>query len=112
MRPAWLVKQEAEEVEAAAAKADKRKSKKEKGSTRQQNGADEGDNDDEVVLAADTDAEMMAMMGFGGFASTAGVHVSANNGAAKGAAAKSKAEKYRQYMNREGGFNRALDSKG
>jgi U4/U6.U5 tri-snRNP-associated protein 3 len=33
-----------------------------------------------------------------------------HSGAAKGAAAVKKARKYRQYMNRKGGFNRPLET--
>ena len=54
--------------------------------------------------------QMNLMMGIGGFGSTKGKAVKDNKvGAARGAAAKSKARKYRQYMNRKGGFNRPLD---
>ena len=54
--------------------------------------------------------QMMQMMGFGGFGTTKGKSVSDNQtSAARGAAAKNKGRKYRQYMNRKGGFNRPLD---
>lgn len=54
--------------------------------------------------------KMMKMMGIEGFSTTKGKAVKDNQvGASRGAAAKSKARKYRQYMNRKGGFNRALD---
>ena len=54
--------------------------------------------------------EMMIMMGFGGFGSTKGKAVADNqSSAARGAASKNKGRKYRQYMNRKGGFNRPLD---
>ena len=54
---------------------------------------------------------MRMLLGFsGGFGSTAGKAVEDNQkSAAKGAANKTKARKYRQYMNRKGGFNRPLD---
>lgn len=55
--------------------------------------------------------QIASLMGFGGFSSTKGKPVKDNqDGASKGAAAKGKARKYRQYMNRKGGFNRALDT--
>ena len=58
------------------------------------------------------DAEQMRLLlGFSGdFGSTKGKAVEDNQkSAAKGAANKNKARKYRQYMNRKGGFNRPLD---
>ena len=58
----------------------------------------------------DDDEQMQRLLGFTGFASTKGMEVSDNKTtAAKGAATKNKARKYRQYMNRKGGFNRPLD---
>jgi len=59
----------------------------------------------------DEDEQMMKLLGFSGnFASTKGAHVKDNsNTAARGAVSKNKARKYRQYMNRKGGFNRPLD---
>jgi U4/U6.U5 tri-snRNP-associated protein 3 len=54
---------------------------------------------------------MMALLGFGGFDSTKGKAVDENvRGAAAGAVSKYKARKYRQYMNRRGGFNKPLHS--
>ncbi|BFZ55175.1 hypothetical protein PYCC9005_002215 [Savitreella phatthalungensis] len=52
---------------------------------------------------------MAAMMGFGGFGSTKNTKVQGNGkgGAIVGKAAQT--TKYRQYMNRQGGFNRALE---
>ena len=68
--------------------------------------ADNSD-DDEVD---EEQQQMMAMMGFGGFGTTKGKAVSDNQlSASSGAAQKNKARKYRQYMNRKGGFNRPLD---
>lgn len=66
---------------------------------------------DPAAMADMTEEEMMArMMGFGGFDSTKGKEVSGNNkGAHAGAIAKTRKQTYRQYMNRQGGFNRALD---
>lgn len=58
----------------------------------------------------DDDAEMRRMLGFGGFDSTKGRMVDENHsGASVGAVSKHKARKYRQYMNRRGGFNRSLE---
>lgn len=59
----------------------------------------------------DEEEQMMALLGFGGgFGSTKGQKVDDNHkSSARGAAAKNKARKYRQYMNRKGGFNRPLD---
>ena len=49
-------------------------------------------------------------MGFGGFGTTKGKAVEDNqSSAARGASSKNKGRKYRQYMNRKGGFNRPLD---
>ena len=73
---------------------------------------------DEIVEVNDTELEgldeeeqMRMLLGFsGGFGSTSGKAVEDNQkSAAKGAANKTKARKYRQYMNRKGGFNRPLD---
>lgn len=50
--------------------------------------------------------EMMKMMGFGNFDSTKGKHVPGNNLYFVHLIQK---RKYRQYMNRKGGFNRPLD---
>ena len=55
----------------------------------------------------DEEQAMMALMGFGGFDSTKGKHV---EGADAGAANIKLKRVYRQYMNRQGGFNRPLDS--
>lgn len=51
--------------------------------------------------------EMMKLMGFGGFDTTKGKKVLGNE-ANHGAQVQTK-RKYRQYMNRRGGFNRPLD---
>lgn len=50
-------------------------------------------------------AAMQAMMGLGGFGSTKGQKVAGND---VGAVRKGKKSEYRQYMNRQGGFNRPL----
>ena len=58
----------------------------------------------------DEEDQMMKLFGFGQFDSTKGKSVEDNqNSASKGLSAKNKARKYRQYMNRKGGFNRPLD---
>jgi U4/U6.U5 tri-snRNP-associated protein 3 len=52
---------------------------------------------------------MAEMLGITGFGSTKGKEVEDNvKGAGRGAARASKRRKYRQYMNRRGGFNRLL----
>ena len=51
--------------------------------------------------------EMMKVMGFAGFETTKGKHV---DGSANASAANiQQKRRYRQYMNRKGGFNRPLD---
>jgi U4/U6.U5 tri-snRNP-associated protein 3 len=63
---------------------------------------------DEDVGEVDVDDEMaaiQAMMGFGDFGSTKGKKVQGNK---VGAVRKEKKSEYRQYMNRQGGFNRPL----
>ncbi|KAF0292500.1 U4/U6.U5 small nuclear ribonucleoprotein [Amphibalanus amphitrite] len=50
--------------------------------------------------------EMMKIMGFGGFDTTKGKKVDGNNQGAVHVVLK---RRYRQYMNRKGGFNRPLD---
>ena len=49
---------------------------------------------------------MMKLMGIDGFGSTKGQKVKGNNAGAVHNVVK---RKYRQYMNRKGGFNRPLD---
>lgn len=65
----------------------------------------------EELEGLDEEEQMKALLGFGGgFGSTKGQKVDDNHkSSAKGAAAKNKARKYRQYMNRKNGFNRPLD---
>ena len=66
--------------------------------------------DPKELEGLDEDEQMQRLLGFSGFASTKGTEVEGNKTtAAKGAATKNKARKYRQYMNRKGGFNRPLD---
>lgn len=58
----------------------------------------------------DEEEQMRKLLGIEGFGSTKGQKVESNhNSSAAGAASKNKARKYRQYMNRKGGFNRPLD---
>lgn len=61
--------------------------------------------DDEEPEVDDDMAAMQAMMGFGGFGTTKNKKVAGNN---VGAVKKDKKLEYRQYMNRQGGFNRPL----
>jgi U4/U6.U5 tri-snRNP-associated protein 3 len=61
--------------------------------------------DDELVVADDGADAMAAMMGFSGFDTTKGKKIPGNN---LGAVRKEKKTEYRQYMNRNGGFNRPL----
>lgn len=67
--------------------------------------------DEETTADDDPDAAMAAILGFTGFDSTKGKAVEDNQkGPAKGAAKQVLQRKYRQYMNRVGGFNRFLDA--
>lgn len=66
--------------------------------------------DEHDLKGLDENEQMQRLLGFSGFATTKGKEVQDNkSSAAQGAAAKNKARKYRQYMNRVGGFNRPLD---
>ncbi|KAF8590590.1 hypothetical protein K439DRAFT_1651218 [Ramaria rubella] len=60
----------------------------------------------EVIETNETDTDMMALMGFGGFDTTKGKPVQGNQ---EGAVDIKKQRTWRQYMNRRGGFNRPLD---
>jgi U4/U6.U5 tri-snRNP-associated protein 3 len=66
---------------------------------------------EEELEGLDEDEQMQMLLGFtGGFGSTKGEAVEDNQAsAARGAAAKNKVRKYRQYMNRKNGFNRPLE---
>ncbi|KAK7215176.1 hypothetical protein V2G26_003179 [Clonostachys chloroleuca] len=69
-------------------------------------GRDRPEDDDEPEEDEDPDvAAMKAMMGFGGFDTTKNKKVSGND---VGGLRKEKKSEYRQYMNRQGGFNRPL----
>lgn len=61
--------------------------------------------DDEEPVVEDDMAAMQAMMGFGGFGTTKNKKVAGNN---VSGVKKDKKLEYRQYMNRQGGFNRPL----
>ena len=69
--------------------------------------ADPMDEDDEEEIEVEDEGldDMAAMMGFGGFGTTKNKKVLGNNA---GALHKEKKTEYRQYMNRQGGFNRPL----
>ncbi|KAI9149433.1 U4/U6.U5 tri-snRNP-associated protein 3-like protein [Paramyrothecium foliicola] len=66
---------------------------------------DEDKDEDIEVEGADDMAAMQAMLGFGGFGSTKGKKIAGNDA---GGVRKEKKTEYRQYMNRQGGFNRPL----
>ncbi len=64
----------------------------------------------EELEGLDQEEQMRRLLGFNGFGSTKGEAVEDNQStAARGGAAKNKARKYRQYMNRKNGFNRPLE---
>ncbi|KAH6850787.1 hypothetical protein B0I37DRAFT_414167 [Chaetomium sp. MPI-CAGE-AT-0009] len=63
------------------------------------------DEEEDVVVEDDGLDGMAAMMGFGGFGTTKNKKVLGNN---MGTIRKEKKTEYRQYMNRQGGFNRPL----
>lgn len=66
--------------------------------------------DEDELEGMDEEEQMQRMLGFGNFESTNGKAVEDNKSSlARGSAAKNKARKYRQYMNRKGGFNRPLE---
>ena len=74
-------------------------------------------NVDASVVMEDTEMseeeKMARLMGFSGFNTTKNTKVADNyTGAAKGASQRKKERKYRQYMNRKGGFNRPLAKMG
>lgn len=75
-------------------------------------GAGAGAQQEEVeVEEEDPEAAMAAMLGFASFDSTKGKVVADNQvGPSKGAVQVITQRKYRQYMNRVGGFNRQLDA--
>ena len=64
---------------------------------------------EELEGKSNEEAEMMKLMGFGSFDTTKGQHVHGNEEPLHGTVQKVLKRKYRQYMNRKGGFNRPLD---
>lgn len=62
--------------------------------------------DKDLEGKSEEEQNMMKMMGFAGFDTTKGKHVPGNDMHAVNLLQK---RKYRQYMNRKGGFNRPLD---
>ena len=68
-------------------------------------GGDGDAEDDDLEVDDDGMAAMQAMMGFGGFGTTKNTKIIGNN---VGGVRKEKKTEYRQYMNRQGGFNRPL----
>jgi U4/U6.U5 tri-snRNP-associated protein 3 len=65
---------------------------------------------EEELDGLDEDEQLRKLMGIEGFGSTKGQKVEDNHStSARGVAAKNKARKYRQYMNRKNGFNRPLE---
>ncbi|TQN63846.1 U4/U6.U5 small nuclear ribonucleoprotein 27 kDa protein [Colletotrichum shisoi] len=69
------------------------------------NGDDVDDDEPEPEVEDDDMAAMQAMLGFGGFGTTKNQKIAGNN---VGGVRKEKKTEYRQYMNRQGGFNRPL----
>ncbi len=61
---------------------------------------------EDVPEDEDSEAEMQRVMGFKGFRSTKNTKVPGND--KNHGVFKAKATEYRQYMNRQGGFNRPL----
>lgn len=70
---------------------------------------EEENEDDDIVIEDDGMAAMQAMLGFGGFGTTHQKKVVGND---VSGVRKEKRTEYRQYMNRVGGFNRALSPSG
>jgi U4/U6.U5 tri-snRNP-associated protein 3 len=64
---------------------------------------------EEFIDPTEEEAEVMKLMGFGTFDSTKGKHVQGNEEPMHGTVQVVLKRKYRQYMNRKGGFNRPLD---
>ena len=61
---------------------------------------------EDIAGKTEEEINMMKLMGIDGFGSTKGEKVKGNNAGAVHNVVK---RKYRQYMNRKGGFNRPLD---
>jgi hypothetical protein len=79
--------------------------KRDQDDSKSRGNGDEMVEDGEEEEVDDDMAAMQAMMGFGSFNSTKGKKVAGNNA---GGVRKEKKSEYRQYMNRQGGFNRPL----
>jgi len=62
--------------------------------------------DQDLIGKSQDEIDMMRVMGFGSFDTTKNKKVKGNNAGAVHVLVK---RKYRQYMNRKGGFNRPLD---
>ena len=61
---------------------------------------------EDIAGKTEEEIDMMKLMGFDGFNTTKGKRVDGNS---QGKAHVAVKRKYRQYMNRKGGFNRPLD---
>ncbi|XYA02085.1 hypothetical protein QA089_004650 [Meyerozyma guilliermondii] len=70
-----------------------------------ENSDERGRSRERISVGVDANPDMISIMGFGGFGSTKGKHVSGSKG---GAVKKKEVTEYRQYMNRSKGFNRPL----
>ena len=70
-----------------------------------ENSDERGRSRERILVGVDANPDMISIMGFGGFGSTKGKHVSGSKG---GAVKKKEVTEYRQYMNRSKGFNRPL----
>uniref|UniRef100_A0A7S2K6S7 U4/U6.U5 small nuclear ribonucleoprotein 27kDa protein domain-containing protein n=1 Tax=Leptocylindrus danicus TaxID=163516 RepID=A0A7S2K6S7_9STRA len=102
--------EEERRLEAEAAVANSERNNGNKGSKAEDEDTKIKEFTEEDLEGLTEEEKMMKMMGIGVFGSTKGKAVKDNQvSASKGACAKSKARKYRQYMNRKGGFNRPLD---
>lgn len=84
---------------------DQKEAPKEKSNKSKKSKAKPSEEDDDIEVEDDGMAAMQAMMGFGGFGTTHQKKVEGNN---VSAVRKEKKTEYRQYMNRQGGFNRPL----
>jgi len=65
------------------------------------------DDDEKEDQTSQEELDMMKIMGFSGFNTTKNKKVENND---QGAVHLTSKRKYRQYMNRKGGFNRPLDA--
>lgn len=60
----------------------------------------------DLIGRSEEEIQMMTLMGFANFDTTKGKHVQGND---VGEVSIQEKRRYRQYMNRRGGFNRPLD---